>query len=120
MAVGFDEWAVIQRLHDGTGHFKLLRDLMYRSEAGSVYVVPRGFKTDLASVPRWLWPIFNPSGLFMSAAILHDHFCENDWISRKDGDKIFLEAMLHSNVPRWKRYCIYAAVRAYAVVLGIK
>ena len=113
---GFYEWAAVSRIHDGTGCFRLTRDLAYRSDAGDVYVVPNGFKTDLASVPKIVWPILPPHGLYLSAAILHDFFCENDWISRTDGDRLFKEAMSHSNVPTWKAWTIWFGVRAYAIL----
>ena len=117
---GFDEWASVRRLHDGTGRFTLTRDLTYRSDAGSVYVVKRGFNTDLASIPRFLWSLLPPHDRYLSAAILHDYFCESEWVSRLDGDKLFLEAMGHSNVANWKRKIIYLSVRLYAKVNGLK
>lgn len=117
---GFESWATIQRLHDGTGRFRLVKDLAYHAEGGSVYTVPRGFKTDLASVPRLLWAVYSPHDLYLSASVLHDFFCESSFISRKDGDKLFLEAMKHSNVNWWKRHVVFWAVRIYAVVCRIK
>lgn len=116
----FTQWAAVSRLHDGTGRFQLLQDLIYHTDCKSRYIVPRGFKTDLASIPRLVWAIFPPHDLYLSASVLHDYFCESDWISRKNGDKIFLEAMSHSNVPKWKRLCIYLAVRLFAIIKQIK
>ena len=116
---GFSSWAVIQRLHDNTGRFRLVKDLVYTTEAGSVYTVPKGFKTDLASIPQWLWSMLPSHGLYLSASILHDYFCESDFISRKDGDKLFLEAMKYSNVLKFKRHIIYYAVRVYAIMCRI-
>ena len=118
--VGFEKWAAVSRLHDGSGRFQLLQDLIYHSGSGSRYIVPRGFKTDLASIPKLLWNIYPPHGLYLSASILHDYFCVSDWISRADGDKLFLEAMSHSNVGKIARHIIYYAVRAFAIVLRIK
>lgn len=113
-------WAVLVPLQDGSGKWRLFKDLIFESKFGTVYTVPKGFTTDLASIPRFLWPVFPPFGKYDSAAILHDWFCEHNWISRYDGDRLFLEAMSVSNVPRWKRYLIYWAVRAYAIVMRIK
>ena len=36
-------------------------------------VIPKGFITDFASVPRWLWSILPPHGKMANAAILHDY-----------------------------------------------
>jgi len=113
---GFEEWAVLVPLQDGSGKWRLYKDLIYHTEAGVRYIVPRGYTTDLASIPRLIWAFWPSYGRYTSAACLHDYFCGVDWISRKAGDLIFLEAMKHSNVPKWKRRVIYWAVRAYAVV----
>lgn len=37
-----------------------------------VFVVPRGFQTDLASIPRPLWAIFPKVGRHDRAAVIHD------------------------------------------------
>lgn len=118
---GFDEWARIQKLPlpDGSIKFKLLRDLMYRSTAGSVYVVKEGFVSDLLTIPRCLWWLIPPHK-YPSAAILHDYFCRESWISRADGDQLFYEALLHSNAPNWKAKVMYWCVRLYALTFNIK
>lgn len=115
----FEDWAIIQRLHDGSGEFRLVAPLVFH-HGGVVYTVPTNFHTDLASIPRVLWSIFPPHGLYLSAAVLHDYFCERGWISRLGGDKLFYVAMKASNVPTWKALCIYSAVRSYAVVRKIR
>lgn len=116
IVVGFEEWAVLVPLQDGTLKFRLYKDLVYHADGGSRYIVPRGFSTDLASVPRFLWAIYPPYGKYTSAAVLHDYLCESEWVSRKDGDKLFLEAMKHSNVGNFKRTLIYLAVRMFALL----
>ena len=109
--IGFEEWAKVSHIHDGTNDFILENDLVYHSEAGSVYTVDKGFITDLASIPRFLWPLYPPHGLYLSAAILHDKFCKATWITRRDGDKLFLEAMGYSHVNLISRKIIYYGVR---------
>jgi len=37
-------------------------------------MAPKGFVTNLASVPRWLWWLIPPDGIFMVASIFHDFF----------------------------------------------
>ena len=114
---GFNNWAVISRLHDGSGKFHLIKELVYTAKSGTVYTVPKGFATDLASIPKGLWSIFPPHGLYLSASILHDFFCVSSFISRKNGDHLFLEAMEYSNVSKLKRYVIYLAVRSYSLIM---
>jgi len=76
-------------------------------------VVPVGFKTDLASIPRvpFLRSMFMVNGLHRAAAIIHDYLCRLGMgFSRKTADKIFLEAMKVSKVPRLRRRLMYWAV----------
>jgi len=79
--------------------------------------VPKGFKTDLASVP---WPavMFIPkSGKGNQAFVLHDFLyfkrgkINNREYSRSKCDRIFLEAMHVLDVNWFKRKIIYRAVR---------
>ncbi len=109
--IGFEQWAEIRHLHDGTDDFVLTNNLVYHSNGGSVYTVDAGFVTDLASIPRFLWSLYPPHGLYLSAAILHDKFCKASWISRKEGDILFREAMSHSHVGAFDRFIIYQGVR---------
>ena len=78
--------------------------------------VPAGFETDFASVPRGLWNIFPPDGPWTQAAVLHDLLYNTRGFhlrTRKECDKIFLEAMAALGVPFWKRQVMYRAVRCF-------
>ena len=116
---GFVSWAETRRVHDGTGRSELTKDLIYIDEDDTAYVVRKGFKTDLASIPRLLWWLFPPLGNYKSAAILHDLNCETDDLPRKKGDYLLLEGMHHSGVGLVSRWCIFLAVRAYAIVFRL-
>lgn len=59
---------------------------------GALLVVPVGFVTDFASIPRLLWALLPRDGSYQPAAVLHDWLYTED-VSRKDADDIFLEAM---------------------------
>lgn len=74
-------------------------------------LVPVGFVTDFASVPRCLWSIFPPQDDYSRAAILHDYLYCIKVCSRFLADALFREAMRLLNVPRWKRVVMYYAVR---------
>jgi hypothetical protein len=73
--------------------------------------VPRGFVTDLASIPRAFWTLIPPSGPYAYAAILHDFIYWEQYISRTNADSIFKIAMVELNVPGWKSTTIYNTVR---------
>lgn len=76
--------------------------------------VPEGFVTDLASVPRVLWPLMASSGQHQRAAIVHDwlYQCVTG-VSRFLADAIFRDLMASLNVPVWRRVAAYYAVRAF-------
>jgi len=50
-------------------------DLCYESDIAGNILVPVGFASDGASVPRILWSIYPPFGKYLEAAIVHDWFC---------------------------------------------
>lgn len=75
--------------------------------------IPLNYKTDFASVPRLFWRMFPPDGVYTQAAVVHDFLCDNPDRSQADIDKIFLEAMLVLEVPKWKANTMYQAVRAF-------
>ena len=76
-------------------------------------VVPKGFVTDFATIPRILWPIFPPYGRHTKAAILHDYLYTSCTCSRRQSDKIFREAMKKDGVGWLRRGIMWAAVRLF-------
>ena len=76
--------------------------------------VPAGFKTDLASVPRFLWGKYPPFGSYTRAAIIHDYLYSTRYFgkdSRKLADKIFREVMKLDKVPESTILQFYRSVR---------
>jgi hypothetical protein len=78
------------------------------------FVVPAGFQTDFASVPRifvWLLPRY---GKYTKAAILHDWLCarvREGAFDRSDADGLFRRSMRELGVPFVRRWLMWAAVR---------
>ena len=77
-----------------------------------VHVKP-GFRTDGASIPRWLWRVFgspyDPD--IFPAAIAHDALYRGEVVERKDADAAFLRMMEESGVPEKKRRLVWRGVR---------
>lgn len=92
------------------------RELIYIAKNGGTVTVPCGFFTDLGSIPSPFWPLFPPHDpRFAACFVLHDYLCRT--APRRFADDLFLEAMLaHPQLPRWRAYVMYAAVRIYARV----
>jgi hypothetical protein len=79
------------------------------------YTIPKDFQTDLASIPRLLWPILAPqySG-FVAPAILHDYLyrCPNN-ISRQYADEVLYSALMQENVSHFTASKFYIGVRLF-------
>jgi hypothetical protein len=92
----------------------LVDDLVYRGNRQR-FVVPAGFHTDFATVPRvvtWLVPRF---GAYTLAAILHDWLVtagiRSGVVSAREADGIFRRVMRESGVPVLRRWLMWAGVR---------
>ena len=112
----------------GAQSWLLTDDLVFRSmKLPGLFIVPRGFQTDLASIPRIAWAIFPKEDLYDPAAVLHDGgygnalktpgderiFLVKEWC-----DSLFLEAMLAVGVPPWRANLMYRAVRRWGDPVG--
>jgi Protein of unknown function (DUF1353) len=74
--------------------------------------VPRGFVTDLTSIPQLLWIAgLRPEGSYAYAALVHDFLYWEQDRPRDEADEIFLFAMEDSKVEKSLRTRIYNAVR---------
>lgn len=83
----------------------------YRTSWHRQFTVPRGFVTDLASVPRVFWNILPPFGRYTEAAVLHDWLYRTHRVPRPDADQLLRDAMELGRVPGLTRALIYYAVR---------
>jgi hypothetical protein len=77
------------------------------------FTVPRGFVTDMASVPRLFWSAFPPCGKYTPAAVVHDYiyWTQPSYCDQKCADDLLLVAMEESGVNVAARNAIYAGVR---------
>jgi len=81
---------------------------------GSILKIPKGFETDLSSVPKFLWGILPPFGNFLLAALVHDYlYVEKDSRGRKFADKEMLIISNKRNKNKVDNYLRYFAVRVF-------
>jgi hypothetical protein len=99
------------------------------SEGSDKYVdVETGFRTDGATIPRFLWWILPPMGEYSQACTLHDKLCQTYRITqvingvptqvpvtRKEIDEILKEAMDVLEVVAWKKFFINCGVDGYRI-----
>ncbi len=79
------------------------------------FCIPKGFQTDLASIPKIAWPILAPAhSSLIRPAIVHDWFyrktCDFD---RKQTDLIFYHMLINDGISRKRATFMYYAVRLF-------
>ena len=75
--------------------------------------VPKGFVTDLASIPSYLWPIMTKTGRYGNAAIYHDWLYVEQPCDRATADLVFDRALKDMGVDDATRQIMWAAVRIF-------
>jgi hypothetical protein len=90
----------------------ILQPLIYCSDvAKTVFVVPEGFVTDFASVPRLPLAFLLTGDSAHEAAVVHDYLYREQQVSRSVADAVFREAAGISGEPGWKSWLMWAGVR---------
>lgn len=114
-------WA--SRTHSKTnpheGAWRIEQPLIYWSALMGEIIVPVGFETDFASVPRMPLAFLFFGDRIHAPAVIHDYLCVNHWPQRKctwsQAADVFAEAMHADGVPWYQRHPIAAAVRLYGL-----
>lgn len=76
-------------------------------------VVPTGFVTDFASIPRLFWVVLAPDDDYMLAAVVHDWLYWQQDLNREQADQALRYGMEELRVEAWKTAAIYRAVRLF-------
>lgn len=74
-------------------------------------IVPAGFVTDFASIPRSLWTSLSPVGEYKLAAVVHDYLYWFQPCEREEADNLLMIAMMEEGVSDLQRGAVYAGVR---------
>lgn len=94
--------------------WRIFADFRYRSAVlKAVVVVPQGFVTDFASVPRVPLAYWLAGGIANKPACIHDWLYRSCGCPRADADAVFKEAMELSGIVLWRRQGMYMAVRTF-------
>jgi hypothetical protein len=96
--------------------YKLFEPLIYMTDeipGMPEILVPAGYQSDFASVPRLFWRLFPPGGPYRAAAVVHDWLCDvrPKACSHVQAAKVFREAMENLGVGKLTRTAMYNAVR---------
>jgi hypothetical protein len=73
--------------------------------------VPRGFVSDLASIPPIFFSVLRPDGQYAYASIIHDYLYWEQSQPRAIADEIFKMSMQDFQIDQSKIFAIYEAVR---------
>jgi hypothetical protein len=102
--------------NDERGLWQVMEALKYESKGLGTFVVPIGFQTDFASVPRIpiAWLLCGDTA--HPAAVLHDylytyHPTGPGKAGRALADNLLREAALSEKVPAWRAWMLWAGVR---------
>ena len=115
-------------VRSGRSLWATTKEITYRPSNGDAEIrVPKGFVTDLASIPRLFWDLLPPDGPWVKAAVIHDYLyytqgsgvwkCHPPTIlrarpyERPDADWILRDAMEDRGVDGFRRNVIWLAVR---------
>ena len=112
--IGFLHYVVLSETSRGRRIVQLENPLTYTLAVNGLSLrvsAPKGFKSDLTSIPRLLWPLFPPDGQYEEAAVLHDYLYSLEEIPRWLCDAVFRHVMQYTGVPMWKRILLYWGVR---------
>jgi hypothetical protein len=90
---GFSRHPVVKVLPDGAT-FEMVQAVTYYGSQGDRWVIPKGFRTDFATIPAAVSWAVPKLGAYTLAAIVHDLLCEglNAW---HDGERLV-------GLPYWK------------------
>lgn len=93
--------------------FAIEGELIFRDSRGVEWVVPSGFVTDFASIPRVFRFLWGPaSGPHKYGATLHDYaYSTVDIMTKKDADRLFKEANSAAGSNSIVNFIMHAALR---------
>jgi hypothetical protein len=93
----------------GRAFWRLSSPLVYTSAIVGRVVIPDGFETDFASVPRLPLAHLLTGDTAHASAVVHDYLVDiAPWRLAAD---VFREAMAAEGVPGWRQWMMYWAVR---------
>jgi hypothetical protein len=114
--MAFESDLVVEYLDDD--RWRLIAPLVYRHDTIPAtmhhqVVVPEGFETDFASVPRLPLAYLLAGNTGHRAAVIHDYLYATQPVSRSMADGIFRRALSDDGEPWWRAQIMYAAVRLF-------
>ena len=115
-------WGAIFMWLLGKRHWEISKDFTFELH-GTKYVIPKGFKFDGASVPKFLATFLSPVGVLLLGGLVHDYAYKYAALkpalqkssrlilNQKQADKIFRDINIEINGFYFLNYLAYWALR---------
>ena len=115
---GFLTQLVAAKVREASSHgrtvWHLRQDLAFNSPTYGLIIVPAGFESDFASVPRLPVVWWLTGGTADASAVVHDYLVHVHYplgkCTWKQAADIFAEAMKFEGVPSWRRWLMRQGV----------
>ena len=95
--------------------FKLESEFRFKDPNGLLWSTPAGEEVDGASIPQFFWSFIGGpfEGPYISASVIHDHYCQTKERTAHDTHRNFYYGMRAAQVPDWKAKLMHWAVETY-------
>jgi len=114
-------WGAIWMWLTGTRHWIVSKDFVFKIDEVE-YVIPKGFKFDGASIPKFLHTWLSPVGVLLMGGLVHDYAYKYATLKRKgkgtygiltqkEADVIFRDINIEINGFHFLNYLAYWALR---------
>ena len=114
-------WGALRLWVFGSRHWEITKDFHYRF-SGVDLIIPKGFKFDGASVPKFLAQFLSPVGVLLIGGLVHDYGYKYETLLKKDKttvgkksqkwmDEVFRDINIEINGFYFLNYLAYWALR---------
>lgn len=100
--------------------WEVVQPFEYDTKKGEKIIIPAGYQTDFATIPRFLWEEVGLPSDYGRPAIVHDYCLDKCLYPRKKCDEIFLELMRLEKINPVKRVLFFVAVRVWSIFRALK
>lgn len=69
---GLPFWRQVWVLLTAPRLWRVVGDWQFRLPDGTIIIIPDGFVLDLASTPKFMWGLIDPTGVLMIPGVVHD------------------------------------------------
>lgn len=121
-------WGAIILWFFGTRHWEVVKDFNYSLD-GKQYIIPKGFKFDGASVPKFLASFLSPIGVLLIGGLVHDYAYKYTalrqqgtskgaitLLDKAEADRIFRDINIEVNGFHLLNYLTYWVLRGFGFV----